>query len=161
MSAKSLHGLMIEELKDLYDAEHQITEALPKMAKAATSTQLKQGFEKHLKETETQIKRLEQVFTSIGEKASRKTCKGMKGLITEGQEMMKELEGDVLDAALIVAAQKVEHYEMAAYGSLRDWAILMGHNEAAQMLQTTLDEEGATDKKLTQVAQSLNIEAMA
>lgn len=161
MTAKNLQELMIEELKDIYDAEHQITEALPKMAKAATSTQLKQGFETHLKETENQIKQVEKVFEMLGEKPKRKECVAMKGLIKEGQEHIKELKGEVLDAALIVSAQKVEHYEMAAYGSVRTYARLMGQSECANILQTILDQEGATDEKLTGVAQKLNVKAMA
>jgi ferritin-like metal-binding protein YciE len=161
MAAKNLQELLIEELTDIYDAEHQITEALPKMAKAATSAQLKKGFENHLKETENQIKQLNQVFELLDEKAKRKACPAMKGLLKEGQETMQELEGEVLDAALIVSAQKVEHYEMAAYGSVRTYARLMGHDEAADILQTILDQEGATDEKLTSLAQKLNAKAMS
>lgn len=157
MSANSLHELFVEELKDLYDAEHQITEALPKMRQAASSTQLKKAFEDHLAMTEKQIKRLEQVFEALDQKPSRKTCKGMQGLIKEGSEIISEkMDSDVRDAALITAAQKVEHYEIASYGSVRTFANLMGHDRAAKLLQQTLDEEGQTDEKLTQIAETLN-----
>lgn len=162
MSLSTLHDLMIDELKDIYDAEHQMTKALPKMAKAASSTELKNGFEQHLSQTEKHIEHLEQVFEILGEKKGRKTCVAMEGLVKEGEELIKEnKKGDVLDAALIVAAQKVEHYEMAAYGSVRTYAQLMGYKDAAKLLQITLDEEGAADEKLTRMAQSLNVEAMA
>jgi ferritin-like metal-binding protein YciE len=155
MKMESLNELFHAELKDIYDAEHQITEALPKMEKAAHSAQLKQGFRTHLRETENHINRLEQVFGMIGKKAARKKCKGMAGLIKEGDELMKEdADADVTDAGLISAAQKVEHYEMAAYGALRTWAKMMGHRDAARLLQQTLDEEGDTDKKLTAMAET-------
>lgn len=151
----SLQELLVEELKDLYDAEHQLTKALPKMAKASTNTQLQNAFTSHLAETEGHIKRLEQVFEQLGEKASRKTCKAMKGLVEEGAEAIEEpMEPEVKDAALIAAAQRVEHYEMAGYGAARTFAQTLGHSEVAQMLQKTLNEEGAADKKLTQIAES-------
>jgi ferritin-like metal-binding protein YciE len=129
MKLESLNELLIEELKDLYDAEHQLTQALPKMAKAATSEPLQTAFNHHLTETENQISRLEQVFEAMGEKATRKTCKAMKGLVEEGDELMKEdAEPEVLDAGLIAAAQKVEHYEIASYGTVRAYAQLLGLN---------------------------------
>jgi len=162
MSASNLRELLIEELKDIYDAEQRITKALPKMAKAADSQELKTAFQEHLRQTEQQIKRLEQVFDELDEPAKRKECKAMVGLLEEGEELMDEEDNpsDVLDAGLITAAQKVEHYEMAAYGSLRTWADLLGESKVVNLLQTTLDEEGDTDKKLTEIAQSLNIEAI-
>jgi ferritin-like metal-binding protein YciE len=153
--------LFVEELKDLYSAEQQLVKALPKMADAATDRQLKAGFTKHLKQTQGHAKRLERVFKLLGEKPAAKTCEAMKGLIKEGQEIMKEdLPDTVMDAALIGAAQKVEHYEIASYGTLRTYAELMERDDVAQLLQATLDEEGQTDKQLTQIAESLNVEAM-
>jgi len=161
MSASNLRELLIEELKDIYDAEQRITKALPKMAKAADSEELKEAFQEHLAQTQEHVKRLEQVFEQLDETAKKKQCKAMTGLLEEGDEIMEEdFAPDVRDAALITAAQKVEHYEMAAYGSLRTWAELIGEDEVVNLLQTTLDEEGETDKKLTEIAQSLNIEAM-
>lgn len=162
MSANNLRELLIEELKDIYDAEHRITKALPKMAKAADSDELKEAFRIHLRETEQQIKRLEQVFDELDETPKRKECKAMVGLLEEGEELIDDEESapHVRDAGLITAAQKVEHYEMAAYGSLRTWADLLGEEKVLNLLQTTLDEEGETDKKLTEIAQSLNVEAM-
>ncbi len=159
MNADTMEKLLIEELKDLYSAEKQITRALPKMAKSATNDQLRQAFETHLKETEGQIERLDRVFEILGKSSSGKTCKGMQGLIEEGSEQMKELEGEILDAALISAAQKVEHYEMAGYGSVRTWAQVLGQKEIADLLQQTLDEEGNTDHKLTQLASRINKQA--
>lgn len=161
MKMDDLQDLFHDELKDTYDAEHQITKALPKMVKAATSPKLKAAFEAHLAQTEEQIKRLEQVFDIIGKKPARKTCKGMKGLIEEGEEMIKEKpDPEVLDAALIAAAQRVEHYEMAAYGCLRTYAVHLDMPDAQMLLQTTLDEEGDTDKKLTQLAEKdINVKA--
>lgn len=156
MKLNTLNDLFMAELKDLYDAEHQITQALPKMAKAASTPELQQAFQQHLQQTQQHITRLEQVFDLCGERAERKTCKGMEGLIKEGQEMMKEgSPSAVLDAALISAAQKVEHYEIASYGTLRTFAKLLNMNEAAQLLQTTLDEESETDEKLTKIAERL------
>ena len=159
MSADTMEKLFIEELKDLYSAEKQITRALPKMAKNATNDQLRQGFETHLEETRGQIERLDRVFEILGKTSSGKTCKGMQGLIEEGQEQMQELKGELLDAALIAAAQKVEHYEMAGYGSVRTWAQQLGQKEIADLLQQTLDEEGNTDHKLTQLAGKINKQA--
>jgi ferritin-like metal-binding protein YciE len=162
MKMESLHELFMHGLKDIYDAEHQITEALPKMAKAAKSSELKDGFRTHLQQTQQHIQRLEKIFEMMGKKPTRKKCKGMAGLIKEGDELMKEdADRDVLDAGLIAAAQKVEHYEMAEYGTLRTYARLMGHTDAARLLQQTLDEEGETDKKLTALAErSINVKAM-
>jgi ferritin-like metal-binding protein YciE len=154
-SLNDLNDLLIEQLKDLYNAEGQLTKALPKMAKAATNAELKQAFQNHLAETEEHINRLEQVFESIGEKAKGKTCAAMKGLIEEAKELLEEdAEPEVLDAGLIAAAQRVEHYEIAGYGTVRTWAESLGHGEAAKLLQKTLDEEGKTDKLLTQIAES-------
>lgn len=151
----TLDELFLDQLQDIYDAEHRLTEALPKMAGAAKSSQLKAAFESHLKETEQQVKRLEQVFELIGEKPERKTCAAMKGLISEGSEAINATgDEDVCDAALICAAQRVEHYEIAGYGCLRTLADRLGHAQVAKLLQQTLDEEGAADKKLTSIAQS-------
>ena len=157
-----LQDLFHDELKDTYDAEHQLVKALPKMAKAATSPKLKAAFEAHLAQTEEHINRLDKVFEMIGKKPTRKSCKGMKGLIEEGEEMIKEkADPDVMDAALIAAAQRVEHYEMAAYGCLRTYAGHMDMDKAKMILQTTLDEEGETDKKLTMMAEKdINLKAM-
>lgn len=159
---QSLEDLFLEDLKDLYNAENQILKALPRMAKKASAPELRRAFEQHLKQTEGQVQRLERVFASIDEKPKGKTCKGMQGLIEEGKEAMSEdIKDDVLDAALIAAAQKVEHYEIAAYGTLRAWAEMLGNQQAAKLLQQTLDEEGETDKKLTELAEQLvNVEAV-
>lgn len=155
MKMEDLSDLFYDELKDIYDAEHQLIKALPKMAKAATSEKLKSAFEKHLEQTEEHINRLDKVFELIDKKASRKTCKAMKGLVEEGEEAIKEMmEDEVRDAALIASAQRVEHYEMAGYGCLRTWAKLMGLSDVQKILQTTLDEEGKTDELLTKLAES-------
>lgn len=163
MAVQSLEDMFLEELKDVYNAENQILKALPRMARKASSPELRRAFEQHLKQTEGQVQRLERVFSSLGAKPRGKTCKGMQGLIEEGKEIMSEdIEDDVLDAALIAAAQKVEHYEMATYGTLRTWAETLGNQQAAKLLQQTLDEEEATDKRLTQLAEQLvNVEAAA
>jgi ferritin-like metal-binding protein YciE len=157
----SLADLMVEQLQDVYDAEHQIVEALPKMVKAASSTQLKASFEEHRGQSQQHIKRLEEVFSIVGQSPKRKTCKAMKGLITEGEEMVeaKAVES-VRDAGLIAAAQRVEHYEMAAYGTLRTYAHQLGHADAAHLLQQTLEEEEVTDKKLSALANEINVEAV-
>ena len=162
MKLESLHELFMDGLKDMYDAEQQITEALPKMEKAARSAELKDGFRTHLRQTEEHIARLERIFEMMGKKPTKKKCKGMAGLIKEGDEIMKEdANRDVRDAGLIAAAQKVEHYEIAAYGTLRTYAQTMGHVDAARLLQQTLNEEGETDKKLTALAESsVNLKAM-
>lgn len=149
------------QLMDLYDAENRLTEALPKMAAAASSSELKQAFTAHLRETEVQVQRLEQIFQQIGREPKRETCMAMKGLIAEGDEMIKATAApEVKDAGLIAAAQRVEHYEMAGYGSARAFAERLGHTEAVRLLQATLNEEGNADKKLTTIAeQSVNIQA--
>lgn len=155
MPAKSLHELFVEELKDMYDGEKRLTKALPKMAKAASSTELQTAFTSHLKETEGQIRRLEQVFRSIGETPKGKACEGIMGIVEEGNAMIQELdEGPVLDAALIAGAQKVEHYEIASYGTLAYYADIMGHGEAKSLLGDTLDEEKAADEKLNKIAKN-------
>ncbi|HEY1897918.1 MAG TPA: ferritin-like domain-containing protein, partial [Terracidiphilus sp.] len=146
MSVDTVEKLFVDELKDLYSAENQITKALPKMAKAATSSELRTAFETHLKETEGQIKRLDRAFEILGKTSGGKTCKGMRGLLEEGAEVMGDTEGEVRDAAMISAAQRVEHYEMAGYGTVRTYAELLGQNEIANLLQQTLDEEGETNK---------------
>ena len=151
-----LRQTFIEELKDLYDAEKQITKALPKMAKAAEHEELKEAFETHLEETEGQIERLERVFELFDETPKGKKCKAMDGLVAEGRELIEEEEGD---AALICAAQKIEHYEIASYGSLVSWARLLGEDEAADILEETLGEEEQADEKLTDLAESvINVE---
>jgi len=147
----SLRETFVEELKDLYDAEKQLLKALPKMAKAAEHEELKAAFESHLEETQTHVQRLEEVFEAFGETAKAKKCKAMQGLVEEGQDLIDEEEGD---AALICAAQKIEHYEIASYGSLRTWAEMLDEAEAVDLLQETLDEEKATDEKLTEIAES-------
>jgi ferritin-like metal-binding protein YciE len=147
----TLRETFIDELADLYDAEKQLVKALPKMAKAAENEELKAGFETHLEETEEHVNRLEEVFALFDEKARGKKCKAMQGLLEEGKELIEEEAGD---AALICAAQKVEHYEIASYGSLKCWAELLGEDKAVKLLEETLDEEKATDEKLTEVAQS-------
>src|SRR5215212_5371960 len=154
MSLDSLEKLFLEELKDIYNAEKQLTRALPRMAKAAESPELQQAFTTHLKETQGQIQRLERIFKQLGQPARGKRCKGMEGLVEEGKEMMEEEgEPEVLDAALIASAQKIEHYEIAAYGCLRTYAELLGYSEAVELLEQTLQEEEATDKKLNMLAE--------
>lgn len=161
MKLETLHDLLVSELRDLYSAENQIIKALPKMAKAASSEELQGAFEEHLEQTREQVTRLEKIAKQMDITLRGKKCKAMEGLIEEGKEQMSEdAEPDVMDAALIAAAQKVEHYEMAAYGCARTWARLLGEDEVADLLQTTLDEEGQTDKKLTELAESaVNAEA--
>jgi ferritin-like metal-binding protein YciE len=145
--------MLVEELRDIYHAEKQITKALPKMIKAATSEQLKAGFENHLEETHGQIERLEQCFELLEERVRGKTCEAMRGIIEEASETMKEdMEPEVLDAALVASAQKVEHYEIACYGTVMTWAENLGLDKVARLLSATLDEEKATDVKLTQLA---------
>ena len=154
-SENNLHELFLDELADIHNAEQQITRALPKMARAAQSDELRRAFEQHAKETENQISRLQEVFRSLDETIKRKTCKGMQGLLEEGKEMMEEYEDSpALDAALIMAAQKVEHYEIGSYGTLCEWAKVMGHNEALRLLKENIAEEEATDEKLTQLAET-------
>jgi len=156
-----LEELLQDELKDLYSAENQIIKALPKMAKAASSPELRRAFERHLEETRRQVERLDQIGEELEMKMTGKKCKGMEGLIAEGKELIEEdLDEDALDAGLIGAAQKVEHYEIAAYGTARTHAEMLGYRRVAKLLQQTLNEEGATDKKLTQLAESvINYEA--
>jgi ferritin-like metal-binding protein YciE len=160
-SLNTFDDLFTHQLEDVYDAEHQLIEALPLMANAASSSDLKNAFNTHLMETREQAKRLEQVFQILGKEPSRTTCPAMKGLIKEGNETIKA-SGDpkVKDAALIASAQRVEHYEIAAYGTLRTLATQIGQTDAARLFQKTLDEEGNTDKKLTKLAEShINAEA--
>lgn len=163
MEVDSLKKLYVEELKDLYSAEKQILQALPKMVKKATNPQLKDAFQEHLQVTQVQVERLERIFEALGKPARGKKCKAMEGLLEEGKEVMAEdMEAEVMDAALISAAQRVEHYEMAGYGTVRTWAELLGEKDAAKLLQQTLDEEGDADKSLTQLAETtINVEAMA
>jgi len=154
MKLETIRDLYVQELADLYDAENQIIQALPKMARAAASPELKAGFEEHLQQTQGQVRRLEQIFIRWGSDPKKVKCKGMAGLLAEGEDLLKEkAEPEVRDAGLIAAAQKVEHYEIAGYGTARTFARLLGETEAAQLLQQTLDEEGETDKKLTRLAE--------
>ncbi|MDQ3622610.1 MAG: ferritin-like domain-containing protein [Verrucomicrobiota bacterium] len=155
MKIKSLRDVYIPELKDLYSAEKQLITALPKMAKAAVNEQLAAAFEEHLEQTQEQLQRLEQILEELGESTKSDKCKGMEGLLAEGSKVMKE-EGvkEVIDALLITAAQKVEHYEIAGYGSARTFAEMLGENEAADLLQQTLDEEIETDERLTDIAET-------
>lgn len=152
---ETLNELLEEELKDIYSAEKQLLKALPKMAKKASSEELKSALEEHLEVTQGQVERLEEVFEALGKPAKAKTCKAMQGLIEEATEIMEEDATDaVMDAGIIAAAQKVEHYEIASYGTVRTWARLCGENEAAELLQETLDEEGEADKRLTELAEN-------
>jgi ferritin-like metal-binding protein YciE len=156
MQVDTLRDLFVKELSDVYSAEKQITKALPKMAKAASFQELQTAFDKHLKQTEGHIQRLEQVFDMIGEKPKRVKCKGMEGLVAEGEELLKEKgDGAAIDAGLISAAQRVEHYEIAAYGTLRTYAETLGEKDAADLLQQTLNEEGETDHKLSGLAEEM------
>jgi ferritin-like metal-binding protein YciE len=162
MKLDTLKALYLNELRDLYNAEQQLVKALPKMAKGATSEELQDAFEKHLEQTKTHVERLEEVFEELGEKPKGKTCKAMKGLIDEGSEILKENgEESVIDAGIIVAAQKVEHYEMASYGSVRTFAQLLGKDRSAELLQTTLDEESEANELLNNLAEDIvNPEAL-
>lgn len=161
MQENALKELYIEELRDIYNAEQQLTKALPKMAKAATSEELRSGFEEHLQQTKGHVQRLEKIFGELGEKANGKKCKGMEGLIAEGAEMIDEdeLEDEARDAGLISAAQRVEHYEIAAYGCVRTYANILGEENAVSLLEQTLQEEKDTDEKLTELAEKINLEA--
>lgn len=160
MELETLKDLYIHELKDLYSAEKQILKALPKMAKAATSEKLAAGFQKHLEETKVHAERLEKLLSDLGESTRGPKCKGMEGVLKEGDEILEEdADDDVRDAGLIAAAQRVEHYEMAGYGTARTYAELLGETAAAKVLQKTLDEEAATDKKLTTAASAINVSA--
>jgi ferritin-like metal-binding protein YciE len=162
MKLDSLQKLMIEELRDLYDAEQQLVKALPKMAKAATAPELKAAFEEHLEVTRQQVERIREVFDLLGQTPRRKACHAMEGLVEEGSEIIDaDGDSDVKDAALISAAQKVEHYEIAGYGCVATWAERMNQPDAARLLQQTLEEEKETDAKLSRLAESLvNAEAM-
>jgi ferritin-like metal-binding protein YciE len=156
-----LHEAFLDEIADIYNAEQQLIKALPQMAKAAQSEELQDAFKMHLSETEQQAERIEEAMESLGESLKRKKCRGMEGLISEGKEMMEEYRGDpALDAVLIAAAQKAEHYEIASYGTICAWAEQMGHDEALQLFQENLQEEKAADEKLTGIAETLaNVEA--
>jgi ferritin-like metal-binding protein YciE len=160
MTNDSFKKLYVDELKDLYSAESQLVKALPKMAKAASTPELRQGFEKHLKQTEGHVQRLEQIFLALGESPKGKKCVGMEGLVKEGSEALEgDFEGAVLDSALIGAARRVEHYEMAAYGAVRDFANVLGETKHASLLEETLREETDTDEKLTELAKKINTQA--
>ncbi len=163
MTINSLHDLYVSELKDLYDGENRIIKALPKMADAANSSELRSAFEQHLQQTQRQVERLERIFEQLNESPKGKKCKGLEGIIDEGEDAIDDVEdspASVCDAALIAAAQRVEHYEIAAYGTVRTYAQQLGHQEQAQLLNETLQEEGETDKKLTSLAESfINQEA--
>jgi ferritin-like metal-binding protein YciE len=160
MQKESLRQLYIDELKDLYSAETQMVKALPKMAKASSNAELRQGFEDHLRQTSEHVSRLEQIFEMLEEKPTGKKCLGMEGLIKESSETMRESYADALmDAALIGAAQRVEHYEIAGYGTVRAFADLLGQSEHVSLIEQTLQEEKQTDDKLTQLAERINSEA--
>jgi ferritin-like metal-binding protein YciE len=160
MSVETMQELLIDELKDLYSAEKQIVRALPKLAKAASSPELQQALLNHLEETKGQVERLEKISEIVGKKLTGKTCSGMKGVLEEGSEVLEDTDkGTVRDAALIAASQRVEHYEMAGYGSAREFAKLLGHKEIASLLDETLAEEKNADKKLTGISQQINAEA--
>jgi ferritin-like metal-binding protein YciE len=155
MPIDTLQDLYLEELRDIYNAEQQIMKALPLMAGGATNPELRAAFEEHLRVTREQVRRLDSIFSELDQKPTGKKCKGMEGLIEEGQEMLEEdVDPDVKDAALIAAAQKVEHYEIATYGTVRNYARQLGLTSQVDLLQRTLDEEGETDKRLTSLAES-------
>jgi ferritin-like metal-binding protein YciE len=160
VATQGLKELYIDELKDLYNAENQLVKALPKMAKAASSDQLRQGFEQHLEQTRGHVNRLEKIFASLDASPKGKKCMGMEGLVKEGSEMMQEdFDEAVMDAALIGAAQRVEHYEIAAYGTVSEFARILGEDRHMSLLEQTLQEEKETDEKLTQLAKGINPEA--
>jgi ferritin-like metal-binding protein YciE len=160
MSVETLEELFIDELKDLYSAEKQIVRALPKLAKAASTPELQEALQSHLNETKGQVERLEQIAEIVGKKLTGKTCAGMKGVLEEGSEVLEEVEeGNVRDAALIGASQRVEHYEMAGYGTARDFAKLLGLEDVVELLEQTLEEEKAADQKLTTISKSVNRQA--
>jgi len=163
MKLDSLETLFIEELRDIYSAENQLLKALPKMAKRAKSEELKEAFEDHLEQTKEHVERLDEIFGTLDKSPKGKTCKAMKGLIEEGSEVLEEEgEDSVIDAGIIAAAQKVEHYEIASYGTVRTWAEMLDQSDAVELLQMTLDEEGEADHKLTEIAEStINTEATA
>lgn len=160
MKHNALKDLYIDELKDIYDAENRLVKALPKLAKASTSDDLRTGFEAHLEQTRGHVERLQEIFQGLGEKPTGKKCNGMMGLVKEGEEVMDEdFEDELMDAALISAAQRVEHYEIAAYGCVAAWAELLGENEAQALLEKTLEEEKETDQKLTELSRQINVDA--
>lgn len=160
MRKDSLRQLYVDELKDLYSAETQLVKALPKMAKASSNAELRQAFEEHLRQTSEQVSRLEQIFESLGEKPTGKKCLGMEGLVKEGTETMQEKYGEaVMDAAVIGAAQRVEHYEIAAYGTVRAFAELLGEEEHVSLIDQTLNEEKQADEKLTRLSEGINAQA--
>lgn len=161
MKAHSLRELFIEELRDLYDAENQLTKALPKMAESSSSSELRQAFEEHLEQTRNHVNRLEKIFADLGEKAKAEKCKGMEGLVKEGSDLLKEddIDPELKDAAIIGAAQRVEHYEIAGYGTVRTFAELLGEDQAVSLLEETLQEEKEADQKLTEIAEQINVEA--
>ena len=161
MKESALKELYLDELRDLYNAENQLTKALPRMAKAANSDELRAGFEQHFVQTKGHVERLQQIFERLGTKPTGKRCKGMEGLIEEGKEMIEEekLEDEALDAGLISAAQRVEHYEIAGYGCVKTYATLLGDQTAAALLEQTLQEEKETDEKLTNLAEKINVES--
>jgi ferritin-like metal-binding protein YciE len=160
MKHNELKDLYIDELRDLYDAENKLVKALPKLAKAANSDKLRSGFEEHLEQTRGHVERLEEIFEALSEKPTGKKCAGMAGLVKEGEEIMDEdFSEEVMDAALISAAQRVEHYEIAAYGCVSAWAELLGESEANALLEKTLGEEKETDQKLTELSEEINVEA--
>jgi ferritin-like metal-binding protein YciE len=161
MQMESLQELLVHDLRDLYSAENQLLKAMPKMAKKATNPDLKKAFETHMRETEGQVQRLQKIFEKLGKKPTGKKCAAMEGLIEEGKEAMGEdMDEETMDAALIAVAQKIEHYEIAGYGTTRTWAQQLGDEQTARLLQQTLDEEGKTDKLLTELAEStINVEA--
>jgi ferritin-like metal-binding protein YciE len=160
MNVETLEDLFLDELKDLYSAEKQITKALPKMVKAASASDLSAAFQHHLEETKGHVERLEQIFEMLGKRGTGKTCEGMKGVLEEGSEAISDIEkGPVRDAGLIAAAQRVEHYEMAGYGTVRSMAKLLGKQEMVSLLEQTLEEEKAADEKLTQISRTVNQKA--
>jgi ferritin-like metal-binding protein YciE len=162
MKENDLRELYVKELRDLYSAENQLVKALPKLAEAATSDELRTAFEEHLQQTQGHVQRLETIFENLGEKPSGEKCKGMEGLVKEGSEVVEddEFEGEVKDSALIAAAQRVEHYEIAGYGTVRTFASLLEDDDAVELLEQTLEEEKETDQKLTEIAESVNVEAL-
>ena len=161
MKQKTLKELYVDELRDIYDGEQQLIKALPKMAKNSNSSDLRSGFQEHLQQTKEHAKRLEQILEGLGEAPKGKKCKGLRGIVAEGAEVLgDDFDGDVKDAALISAAQRVEHYEIAAYGTLHAFAELLGENEASSLLEQTLNEEKDTDEKLTKLSQKINPQAL-
>ena len=160
MAINSLQDLYVEQLRDLYDAENQLIKALPKMAEASTSDELRQGFEEHLEQTRGHAQRLETIFQKLDQKAKGKKCKAMEGLVKEGSEVLEEdMDENMKDAAIIAAAHRVEHYEISGYGTARTFATLLGDREATALLEQTLNEEKETDRRLTELAEGINVEA--